>query len=101
MNLSRTSSAESDKDITHARKVIGYDLVRFTFNPKTGKASGGVTAVTKGGFLYGLLILTRNPVIHGRVTGGTGAFRGATGTISAKTLNHSRTKTAVTINYHT
>ena len=33
----------------------------------------------------------------GKVTGGTGAFKGATGTITAK--NISSTKTAVTITY--
>jgi hypothetical protein len=33
------------------------------------------------------------------VTGGTGAFAGATGTITAKSI--SATKTTVTITYHT
>ena len=34
------------------------------------------------------------------VTGGTGAFKGATGTITAKALNKAGTRTAVTITYH-
>jgi hypothetical protein len=34
---------------------------------------------------------------NGKVTGGTGAFKGATGTIKTKTI--SKTKTAVTIVY--
>jgi hypothetical protein len=42
-----------------------------------------------------------NPVIRGRVTGGTGAFRGAAGSITAKNLNKAGTRTAVTIKYHT
>ena len=44
---------------------------------------------------------TGNPAVHGRVTGGTGAFRGATGTITARNLNKAGTRTAVTIKYHT
>jgi hypothetical protein len=52
-----------------------------------------------GGLLYGTLQVSRNPVTHGTVAGGTGTFAGATGTITAKSL--SATKTAVTITYHT
>jgi len=43
--------------------------------------------------------VSRNPVTHGTVTGGTGAFAGATGTITAKSI--SATKTTVTITCHT
>ena len=35
----------------------------------------------------------------GKVTGGTGAFKGATGTITAKALNKAGTRHAVTITY--
>ncbi len=38
-----------------------------------------------------------NVFSNGKVTGGTGAFAGATGTIKAKDI--SKTKTAVTITY--
>jgi hypothetical protein len=37
--------------------------------------------------------------ITGTVTGGTGKFRGATGTISARNLNRSGSRTGVTIHY--
>lgn len=36
----------------------------------------------------GTLKFISNPVIHGTVTGGTGAFQGATGTILGKSLTH-------------
>jgi hypothetical protein len=39
-------------------------------------------------------------VSRGKVTGGTGIFHRAAGTITAKTLNKTGTKTAVTITYH-
>lgn len=55
--------------------------------------------VTKGGILYGTLKLTQT-AIAGRVTGGTGKFAGARGTISARNLNSKGTRTAVTIRYH-
>jgi hypothetical protein len=100
VSFSRTSGAAEDKDVK-AGKVIGYDLLRFAFSPKTRHASSGVTLVTAGGFLYGVLHLTNNRVIHGTVTGGTGAFHGATGIITATPLDHNGHRTAVTIKYHT
>jgi hypothetical protein len=57
------------------------------------------TLDTRDGFLYGTF--TFNPrtgvVTNSKVTGGTGAFAGATGTIKVKTS--SRTKHAITITY--
>jgi hypothetical protein len=58
-----------------------------------------VAAGTNGGLLYGTLQVSSNPLTHGTVTGGSGAFAGATGTITGKSI--SATKTAVTITYHT
>ncbi len=57
------------------------------------------TVETNGGFLYGTftLSLKTGAVTNGKVTGGTGAFAGATGTIKATTI--SSTKHAVTITY--
>jgi hypothetical protein len=95
-SFTKTSSGQADLDVNHA----GYDMLHFSFNPTTRQASAAVTLDTAGGFLYGVLRTTNNPVIHGRVTGGTGAFRGAIGTITAKVLNKTGTRTAVTITYH-
>ena len=44
---------------------------------------------------------SEGPVTRGTVTGGTGTYRGATGTITAKTLDKDGTKTAVIITYRT
>ena len=67
----------------------------------TSSTSGAayVTVDTKGGFLYGTFNInfTTGVVTNGKVTGGTGAFKGATGTITVKTI--SSTKRAVTITY--
>ena len=97
--FSATSTGFEDKDLSKAGKVIGYDVVNITVDPTTGKVSAWVTLDTAGGLLYGTLKVSSNPVSHGTVTGGTGAFAGATGTITAKSI--SATKTAVTITYQT
>jgi hypothetical protein len=52
----------------------------------------------KGGLLYATAATTNGgKTFTGKVTGGTGAFKGATGTIAAKTI--SGKKTAITIIY--
>ena len=99
-NFSKTTGGAEDKDISKAGKVIGYDVLRFTFNQKTNTVSIGVAVDTKGGMLYGVLRESRGPVSRGKVTGGTGTFHGAAGTITARS-NKNGTKTAVTITYHT
>jgi hypothetical protein len=99
--FTKTSAGQAEKDVNSAGKVIGYDVVNVEFNPTTNTASGGVTLSTNGGFLYGALKFTStSSVVHGTVTGGTGAFKGATGTITGN-QNKAGTRTAVTITYTT
>jgi hypothetical protein len=100
-NYSQTISSQQDKDVNKADRVVGYDLLYLVFSPKTETAKLNFTAVTGGGFVYGVARASSSPVIHGTVTGGTGAFKGAAGTILAKNLNNAGTKTSVTITYHT
>jgi hypothetical protein len=101
VNYSRTVSAQQDRDVNKAGKVVGYDLLYLVFNPKTETARLNFTADTSGGFVYGVANASSSPVIHGTVTGGTGIFKGAAGTLLAKNLNNAGTRTAVTITYHT
>jgi hypothetical protein len=97
-SFSQTAGGSAEKDVNSAGKIIGFDVINIRFDPTTHKPSAGVTLSLNGGFLYGTLKLTNNPVIHGTVTGGTGIFKGATGTITG---NQSGTRTAVTITYTT
>jgi hypothetical protein len=97
--FSRTTGGNAEKDVNKAGKIIGFDVIYFKFDPKTNTASGGVTLDTNGGFLYGVLKFSNGPVTHGTVTGGTGIFKGATGTIVGKDLNKKGTRTAVTVTY--
>ncbi len=79
--------------------AIGFDELYLAFNLRTGVGKGNVIIVAKGGTVSGTLTLTQSS-ISGNVTGGTGAFAGARGTISARNLNAKGTRTAVTIRYH-
>jgi hypothetical protein len=99
-NFSRTAAGEAENDVNKTGRIIGFDVIYIAFNPKTHTASGGLTLDTNGGFLYGTLKFTNGPVTHGKVTGGTGRFKRATGTIIGKDLNKSGTRTAVNITYH-
>jgi hypothetical protein len=100
VNFSATTGGQQDTDVSRAGKIIGFDELYFAFNPKTKTASGEVALDIAGGFLYGTFKLA-SPVTHGRVTGGTGIFAGATGAITAKSLNKSGTRMAITITYST
>jgi hypothetical protein len=95
----KTTVAEQDTDVTRAGKIIGFDELYAT---QTGKTTGTATVAyaENGGLLYGALTLTHDGArAHGTVTGGTGTFKGATGTITAKPANSSGTHSAVTITY--
>jgi hypothetical protein len=98
--LTKTSGAQQDTDVNAAGKTVGFDMLYFMV---TSATTGAVNATvdTTGGFLYGTLTfnLKTGVLTNGKVTGGTGAFAGATGTIKAKNLNKAGTRTAVTITY--
>jgi hypothetical protein len=102
VSVAKTETAQSDKDVNAKGKVIGFDMLYIVSSEQTDAVNANVTLDVKGGFLYGTLQLSPSgPVIHGKVTGGTGAFKGAAGTISAKVLNASGSRTAVSVTYHT
>jgi hypothetical protein len=95
----KATVAEQDTDVTSAGKTIGFDELYAT---QTGTTTGtaDVAYAETGGLLYGVLTLTHNGAYaHGTVTGGTGKFKDATGTITAKPANASGTHSAVTITY--
>jgi hypothetical protein len=99
--FSKTISAQEDKDVNQAGQVIGFDVLRFSVDAKTHAAGMNVAADFAGGMLYGTMISNGSPNVRGTVTGGTGAFKGARGTIIAKSLDQTGARTAVTIIYHT
>ena len=96
--LTKTSGAQQDTDVNAAGKTVGFDML---YLPAASAATGAlnITVDTAGGFLYGTLRINfkTGAITNGKVTGGTGAFKGATGTIKVKTI--SRTRHAITITY--
>jgi hypothetical protein len=99
VSFAKTSQGETDKAIV-AGKIIGFALVDSNFDPKTMTGKGGLTVMLKNGFIDATLTFGDSPVTHGTVTGGTGRYKDATGTVVGKNLNKAGTKTAVTITWH-
>jgi hypothetical protein len=86
--------------VNAAGKTVGFDVLHFTVaSATTGNVN--ITGDFSGGFLYGTgtINFKTNAFSNGKVTGGTGAFKGVTGTIKAKSLNKAGTRTTVTITY--
>lgn len=96
--LSKTTAAQQDTDVTASGKVIGFDQLYLTVNAKTGKGSGTFSFVTRGGFIFGTLRLTKTGAT-GTITGGTGTYTGAAGSVVATTIT--KTRTAVTLTWWT
>lgn len=99
--FTKTTGGQQDTDVNAAGKTVGFDMLYYSPASAT-TANLNLTVDTSGGFLYGTATVTQTgQVSHGTVTGGTGAFAGATGTIMTKNLNKAGTRTLVTIKYST
>jgi hypothetical protein len=99
--LSSSTEAEQDTDVNSKGKVVGYDMLYLAFVSST-TAAINITVDVNGGMLYGTATLNSKGVVaDAKVTGGTGKFKGATGTFTVKTLNKAGTRHAVTITYST
>jgi hypothetical protein len=100
VNFSKTSVGVQETDVNKAGKVVGFDEV-FGIAVSPTSSVANVTIVTNGGMLYATfdISLVTGKITDGKVTGGTGQFKKATGTLTATDINN--VKTAVTITYHT
>ena len=96
--FSRAAQGIQDTDVNTTGKTVGFDMLYVTATSSTS-GTANLTVNTKGGLLYGTFNINfkTGAVTNGKVTGGTGAFTKATGTIKVKTI--SNTKHAVTITY--
>ena len=98
VGFTRATGGIQGTDVNATGKIIGFDVLYFAAASPSSVAVN-YTMDTKGGFLY--CTFTFDPktgaVTNGQVTGGTGAFAGATGTIKVKTI--SRTRHAIAITY--
>jgi hypothetical protein len=95
--FTKTNFGLQETDVNSTGKTIGFDDVNITFTGKN-TATADVAVDVKGGFLYGTVATTNGgKTFAGKVTGGTGPYAGATGTITGKST--ASNKTAVTIIY--
>jgi hypothetical protein len=82
-------------------KVVGYDMLYIKLVSSTS-ANLHITVDVNGGMLYGTAKLnSKGMVVDGKVTGGTGAFAHAAGTLAVRTVNKAGTRHAVKITYRT
>jgi hypothetical protein len=100
IELSKMSGGQQDTDVNAKGKAVGFDMLYFE-GTSASTATLFATIDTAGGFLYGTFVYhtKTGAITNGKVTGGTHAFAGATGTIKVKNLNKAGTRTAVTIVY--
>ena len=97
ISFTKTSFGNQETDVSSVGKTIGFDVVYINAASRTS-ATANATFALKGGLLYATAITTNGgKTFKGKVTGGTGAFKGATGTLTGKSI--SNTKTAITIVY--
>lgn len=99
INFSRKTFGQSDVDLNSAHNKIGFDTLNGVFDPATNSVKIDVAFDTKGGFMYFHLHSTSPSSFAGKMTGGTGKFKHAHGTLVASNLNNTGTRTAVTITY--
>lgn len=97
--LGKTEMAEADRLLAGGRTIgFGMTLCRFDFT--TGVAHCNVTAAVKGGMLYGKIAVNgQQNTGTGSVTGGTGAYKDARGSIATHPARR-KNETKVTITYH-
>jgi hypothetical protein len=90
---------ETSRDVQHG-KPVGFDTTNCAFSPPRSLVCTAVVARTAG-MLYAKFNFNPNAgtTSGGRITGGSGAYKGATGTLSAKQTG--KNSTTVTIKYHT
>jgi hypothetical protein len=97
VGFTKATGGQQDTDVNAKGKTIGFDMLYYAA-VSASTANVNITGDFSGGFLYGTGTVTKSGAFsNGKVTGGTGSFSGATGTIKAKAI--SKTKTAVTITY--
>lgn len=96
----QTTFVGTDVEKSHG-KVVGFDTLAGRFSFKTHHVRIFVALSRKDGLLYATLNGNADSnVLNGRVTGGAGVFKGATGTVHTHSPSQNSNKTYVTVHYH-
>jgi hypothetical protein len=100
VDLSSSRFVNIGKDVSKG-KTIGGNLLSCGFRPSARAFRCTVSFALTGGQMYGTFLLTNSTpdnLTHGRITGGVGAYKGVTGTLTGTSLPHHGEN--VTITYH-
>jgi hypothetical protein len=92
--ISKTASVETGTE-TQGKTLLGWFTLSCQFTSSTTAKCGGAGSGLSGTIYFTFPLSTTSNTISGKVTGGTGAYSGATGTIKGKSI--SSTKEAITI----
>jgi hypothetical protein len=85
----------------HAGRIIGYDNFTGHFYPKQDRSDIWVSFALKNGTISAVVHFeSTDTVSRGRVLNGTGKYRGARGTITARPGPQNPEKTYITLKYH-
>lgn len=99
-NAGRFGFEGTEINRNHGR-FVGYDMISGIYNPQTQAVRIYVAIARKGGMLFSRV--HNPPGSHseyvGRITGGSGRFAGAKGTLTAQNAPHNDKRTFVTIHY--
>ena len=91
-NLGKYDFAGTDKISDRSTgKFLGYDAITGHFDPKANTARIHAALALKGGLLIARVHNVTENSYKGRITGGTGAYQGVTGTLIARDVGHGKT----------
>lgn len=91
------SFVQAEKDLQRG-KVTGYDTVTCVFNTKTHKAGCDAAVARANGLIYAHVVVAQTGTGSGKITGGTRAFKGATGTVTVSP-GSAKNRTKIVIKY--
>jgi hypothetical protein len=92
--------ADADKDVKNG-VTIGYDVVSGAFHQKTNSFTIDFAGSLAGGIIYGHGTGSlKTGAFSGKVTGGTGMYRGIGGTISGQATGKQGQNEKLVITYH-
>jgi hypothetical protein len=98
--LPKSHFAATDRDVVKG-KTIGYDVVSGVAPSNSASLVIDIAASVPGGMIYGHCRQSlKTGALTGKVTGGTGKFRGASGTITGHPTGKHGQATAVVVTYH-
>jgi hypothetical protein len=97
ISFTKTSIGVQETDVNKAGKTVGFDMI-YGVQVSATTSDANVTIDTKGGVLYGTFTINLNTdkITDGKITGGTGAFKKATGTLTATATSNNDTAVKIT-----